>query len=235
MNASLHDISAAILAGGMGTRLRSVVSDRPKVLAPVAGRPFLAHLLDQLADAGLRDVTLLTGFAAEMIPAAFGDSFREMRLRYSPEPEPLGTGGALRNAMQFLAGDKILLLNGDSYCDVNLTALVEQHSRSQASATLSLAEVPDGSRFGRVQRAVDNRIERFEEKGGTAEPGWINAGVYLIQREVVEAIPPGRAVSLERDVFPEWVARGRVFGFPAGRFIDIGTPESFAEADAFFA
>jgi NDP-sugar pyrophosphorylase family protein len=228
------NVSAAILAGGLGTRLRSVVSDRPKVLAPVAGRPFLTHLLDQLESAGVREVTLLTGFAAEMLHAEFGDRYRSLRLNHSRESEPLGTGGALRLALPFLNQGTILLLNGDSFCEVNLAALLAQHRRTSADATLTLAEVPDGSRFGRVIQAANGRVERFVEKGGAAEPGWINAGIYLFTRDVLEAIPAGRSVSLERDVLPGLVDSGRVFGFPGGRFIDIGTPESFAAAEAFF-
>jgi D-glycero-alpha-D-manno-heptose 1-phosphate guanylyltransferase len=230
----MNGISAAILAGGLGTRLRAVVSDRPKVLAPVAGRPFLARLLDQLADAGVREVTLLTGFAAKKIRDEFGDRYRDLRLNHSREPEPLGTGGALRLALPFLTQPTILLLNGDSYCDVNLPALVEHHRQTAALATLALADVLDGSRYGRVIQAADGRIERFEEKGGSAEPGRINAGIYLFQREVVEEIPAGRTVSLEREVLPEQVNRGLAFGFPGGRFIDIGTPESFAASEEFF-
>lgn len=223
-------VSAAILAGGLGMRLRSVVSDRPKVLAPVAGRPFLARLLDQLRAAGLREVSLLTGFAAEMIEAEFGDRYRGVKLSYSREPEPLGTGGALRLALPLLQGETILLLNGDSYCDANIGELLN----GGGVLTMTLTHVPDGSRYGRVIADESHRVLRFEEKNGIAEPAWINAGIYAIRRDAIEAIPAGRAVSLERDVLPEWVSRGVVFGVPGGRFIDIGTPESFAAAEEFF-
>jgi len=235
MESPWKGVSAAILVGGLGTRLRSVVTDRPKVLAPVAGRPFLSHLLDQLDDAGLREVTLLVGFAADQVQAAFGDSYRNLRVNYSVEPKPLGTGGALRLALPLLNCDTILLLNGDSYCDVDFPGFAAFHREHSVAATLALAEVPDGSRFGRVLRNTAGRIERFEEKGGSMSPGWINAGVYFFERELVAGIESNRAVSLERDVLPQWVRRGRVFGFPAGRFIDIGTPQSFAQAEAFFS
>lgn len=231
----MNGLSAAILAGGLGTRLRSVTGDRPKVLAPVGGRPFLARLLDQLADAELSHATLLTGYAANSVEAAFGHSFRGMRLSCSREAEPLGTGGALRLALPLLDQPSILLLNGDSYCDVDIPALVSKHRGANSAVTLSLAEVTDGSRYGRVLRDEHDLVTRFVEKGGSAEPGWINAGVYVFDRSVIEAIPAGHAVSLERDVLPLQVKLGRVFGFPAGRFIDIGTPESFAAAEAFFA
>lgn len=233
---SLEGVSAAILAGGLGSRLRAVVADRPKVLAPVADKPFLAYLLDQLAQAGVRETVLLVGHAAEQVQAAFGNEYGGMQLAYSAEPEPLGTGGALRLALPLLRNDTVLLLNGDSYCDVDLAALTSFHRTHSGFATLTLAQVPNGSRYGRVHLNEDRRIERFEEKGGSREPGWINAGVYLFDRGPLSDIELGRVVSLERDVLPSWVTRGKVFGSPgSSRFIDIGTPESYAEAEAFFA
>lgn len=235
MASPLENVSAAILAGGLGTRLRAVVADRPKVLAPVAGKPYLAHLLAQLNRAGIRETTLLVGYAADQVQETFGLGFDGMKLNYSVESEPLGTGGALRLALPFLREETVLLLNGDSYCDVDLPALATAHRTHSGFATLTLAEVADGSRFGRVQSNADCCIERFEEKGGSASPGWINAGVYLFDREWVSRIEPGRAVSLEREVLPAWIATGRVYGFPGSRrFLDIGTPESYAEAEAFF-
>lgn len=227
-------LSAAILAGGLGTRLRPVVGDRPKVLAPVAGRPFLEFLLTQLVRAGIPEVTLLVGYGSDQVQTAFGNSYRNLKLNYSTERSLLGTGGALRLALPLLSGDTILILNGDSYCDTNIEELAAVHESRRAAATLALAKVPDGSRYGRVIRGEGGRIERFEEKGGPAAPAWINAGVYLFDRRAVEGIEPDRVVSLERDVLPSWVGRGQVFGVPAGRFIDIGTPESFAEAAEFF-
>lgn len=235
MSAILNGVSAAILAGGLGTRLRSVVADRPKVLAPVAGRPYLAHLLDQLADAGIRETTLLVGFAADQVQNAFGDTFAGMRLSYSVESKPLGTGGAVRLALPQLREKTILLLNGDSYCDVDIPALLAFHRSHGGIATLTLTEVADGLRFGRVHLRDNQLVTRFEEKGGSCERGWINAGVYALNREELERIPQNRAVSLEREVFPKWVAAETVFGFPGGRFIDIGTPESYVEAEVFFA
>jgi len=228
-------VSAAILAGGLGTRLRGVVADRPKVLAPVAGRPFLAHLLDQLRRAGLRQTTLLTGHAADQVRTAIGSTFADMAIAYSAEPEPLGTAGALRHALPHLRERTILLLNGDSYCEVDLAGLVAFHEESGGQATLTLTQVADISRYGRVGIGDRRRLLGFDEKSGARESGWINAGVYVLNREIIERIPVGQAVSLERDVLPDLVAARTAFGFPGGRFIDIGTPESYAEAEAFFA
>jgi D-glycero-alpha-D-manno-heptose 1-phosphate guanylyltransferase len=230
----LGGVTAAILAGGLGTRLRSVVADRPKVLAPVAGRPYLAHLLDQLYTACADDVVLLTGYGADQVRAAFGDAYRGMTLRYSVEPEPLGTGGAVRHAADLFTRDAVLLLNGDSYCAVDLARLVVT-AQNAGQVGVALAHVDDVGRYGAVGIGPAGRVTAFAEKGGATGEGWINAGIYAIPRERVADIPAGRAVSLEREVLPRWVSDPGIRGVPGGRFIDIGTPESFAAAEAFFA
>jgi D-glycero-alpha-D-manno-heptose 1-phosphate guanylyltransferase len=230
----LDGVSCAVLAGGLGTRLRSVVADRPKVLAEVAGRPFLAHLLDQLHHSGADGVVLLTGFGAEHVAAAFGTSYRGMTLRYSVEPEPLGTGGAVRHAAEQFTRESVLLLNGDSFCAVDLGGLVATARRAERVG-LALAHVEDVSRYGAVVLGPAGAVTGFAEKGGGVRPGWINAGIYRIPRTLIDDIPPGRPVSLEREVLPRWVTFPGIRGVPGGRFIDIGTPESFAAADTFFA
>ncbi|HSQ56677.1 MAG TPA: nucleotidyltransferase family protein [Gemmata sp.] len=231
----LSCVTAAILAGGLGTRLRSLVADRPKVLAPVAGRPFLAHLLDQLVDAGVRETVLLVGHMARLVREEFAESYRGMRLAYSTEPSPLGTGGAIRLALPLFQRETILLLNGDSYCSLDFAAFLHVHRHAGAAASLALAHVPNASRFGRVVLGKPGRVERFEEKSAEACSGWINAGVYLLDRGLIAGVEPGRSISLERELMPAWVAAGRVFGFQtSGRFIDIGIPESYREAEAFF-
>jgi NDP-sugar pyrophosphorylase family protein len=228
-------VTATILAGGLGTRLQSVVADRPKVLAPVAGRPYLAYLLDQLAVVGMREVVLLTGYLAEQVKVTFGDTYGEMRLRYSVEPSPLGTAGALRHALALFRKPHVLLLNGDSYIEVDLAAFREQHYRQNADVSLVLCHVNDTSRFGRVEVGADGRVVRFEEKRKESGSGWINAGVYLLRRDVIGSIAPARALSLERDVLPWWITAGRVQAYQTtGRFLDIGTPESYAAGEEFF-
>lgn len=235
MSVTLHDVSAAVLAGGLGTRLRSAVPDRPKVLATVAGRPFLAHLLDRLARASVREVVLLTGHAADQVHAAFGDRYAGMRLTYSVEPAPLGTAGAVRHALPLFRSETVLLVNGDSYCDADLAAFRRSHAEEPSAFGMVLARVADASRYGRVEVAADGRVVRFAEKEPAGPPGWINAGIYLFPRALLEGLEPTRPASLERDLLPAWVAAGRVRGFQAeGRFIDIGTPESYAAAEAFF-
>jgi NDP-sugar pyrophosphorylase family protein len=204
----------AILAGGLGTRLRTVINDRPKVLAPVRGKPFLAYLLDQIIEAGIRRVVLLTGYRGEQIADEFGHSYQHIQIEYSAEPEPLGTAGALRHALPKLfpvpsiggsAGSHAaMVMNGDSYCAADLPKFRAFHESSAAQASLVLTRVPDSSRFGKVESAPDQRVERFVEKQAAGGPGWINAGIYLINRALIHEIPEGRAVSIERDMFPAW-------------------------------
>jgi len=233
---SSAEFTVAILAGGLGTRLRPAVGDRPKVLAPVHHRPYLMYLLDRLADAAVREVVLLTGYRAEQVADALGTTYRGMKLVYVAEPSPLGTGGAVRAALPRLADPMILLMNGDSFCEVDLAAFRDFHRRKDADVSLVLAEVGDASRYGQVELGRGGQVVRFGEKEPDGGGGWINAGIYLIRCSLIEAIPAGRPVSLERELFPEWLRGGvRVFGYrSSGRFIDIGTPESFAEAEAFF-
>jgi NDP-sugar pyrophosphorylase family protein len=232
---SLADVTAVILAGGLGTRLRSAVADRPKVMAEIHGRPFLSFLLDQLFAAGVRRVVLCTGYRGEQVSSYFGESYGPLRLTYSQEPAPLGTGGALRLALPHLDSDPVMVLNGDSFCEADLSAFAGRHRLRGAGATMLLAEVPNTERFGRVKTDPEGLVTEFEEKGGWTGPGPINAGVYLLGRRVIEEIPAGAAVSLEREVFPAHVGRD-LYGYAGGgRFLDIGTPESFAAAEEFFS
>ncbi|MEO1069712.1 MAG: nucleotidyltransferase family protein [Cyanobacteria bacterium J06638_6] len=232
---ALSTCTAVILVGGLGTRLRSVVSDRPKVLAEIHGRPFLSYLLDQVAEAGLRHVVLCTGYRADQVQELLGDRWQDLTLTYSQETTPLGTGGALRLALPQLRSDTILALNGDSYCGVDLSAFWGFHQRKQASASLLLTQVPDTQRFGRVQVDEGDRIVNFEEKGNTTGPGWINAGLYLVSQAYLADIPADRPISLEKDIFPQWIDQG-LYGYQAeGKFIDIGTPETYRQAADFFA
>jgi D-glycero-alpha-D-manno-heptose 1-phosphate guanylyltransferase len=232
---SLRNVTAAILAGGLGSRLRPVLADRPKVLAPVRGRPYLTYLLDRLAAVSIRRVVLLTGYLADQVRLTVGDRYRGMRLIHSVEPTPLGTGGALRQALSHLASPQVLILNGDSWCDVNLENFHAQHFRRGARLSMVLSACVDSSRFGQVRLAEDGRVLHFAEKTETGG-GWINAGVYLLERGLIAEIPENAAIALERELVPAWLARGdRIHGYCSpGRFIDIGTPQSYAEAASFF-
>jgi histidinol-phosphate phosphatase family protein len=231
--ADLSDLTAAVLVGGFGTRLRPVVADRPKVLAEIHGRPFLAYLFDQLIIAGCRSVVLCTGYLGEQVARTFGEQYGSLRLRYSQEPEPLGTGGALRFALAQFASDPVLVLNGDSFYTTDLKAFRDWHWHHRATASIALTRVRRSDRFGHVKLDADAQIVSFSEKHHDAGPGWINAGIYLLGREVLENIPEGKNISLEHDVFPCWTGRGLYGYYSPGRFLDIGTPEDFAKAEGF--
>jgi len=227
-------ISAAILAGGLGTRLRSVLQDLPKVLAEVLNRPFLTFLFDQLLYAGLRSLVLCTGYKGEEVRKQLGHAYGSLNLLYSQEDAPLGTGGALRLALPHLSSDTVLVMNGDSYVNADLRAFLNWFSLNDLSAALVLNKMTDTSRYGRVILDENGAIQSFEEKGGKANTGWINSGVYLFRKKLLQAIPRGRHYSLEREFFPSLLAKG-LYGYPCqGEFLDIGTPDSYAEAEHFF-
>jgi D-glycero-alpha-D-manno-heptose 1-phosphate guanylyltransferase len=230
----MTDITAAILAGGLGTRLRPAIDDRPKVLAPVSGRPFLTYLIDMLRAASVRRVVLLTGYKGEQVESAFGEYYQGVSLVYSPESSPLGTGGALRAALPQLDTSMILLLNGDSYCGMDLNAFGRFHRRRGADASMALTWVEDAGRYGRVETTAGGRVTAFAEKQPAGGSGWINAGVYLLERRVIEEIPTGRPVSLERELLSAWIETKSIYGHRRARsFLDVGTPESYLAAPAF--
>lgn len=231
----LSRITACILAGGLGTRLRSVVSDRSKVMACVHGRPFVTFLLDQLHDAGFTKAVLCTGYLGRELQQELGKTYRGMKLAYSQEKSPLGTAGALRLALPKIDSETVLAMNGDSYCSADLAQLHARHDALKFESTLTLTEVTDCARFGHVETTAGGRVKRFEEKGSHVGPGWINAGIYLFDRQLLDEVPAGQPVSLERDVLPQWIDRGVGAYRAPSRFLDIGTPESYAETERFFA
>jgi len=228
-------LTAAILVGGLGSRLRPVVSGLPKALANVGERPFLTYLFDQLVAAGAKDVVLCTGYLGDQIRMIFGKSYDTLRLNYSQESTPRGTAGALRLALPLFNSNPVLVMNGDSYCDANIREFWFWHDRRHSNATMLLTKIIDTERFGQVKVDTDGKITDFKEKGSGQGSGWINAGIYLLNRDLLEEIPANRAVSLESEIFPTWVGRD-LYGFQSeARFMDIGTPEAYASAQSFFA
>ncbi len=225
-------MQALVLAGGEGTRLRPLTLTLPKPVIPLAGRPFLTFMLDWLRRHGVDDVLLSCGYRSDDVERVLGDSYRGMRLRYVVEEEPLGTAGPLRLAADSgVLADRVLVLNGDTLTDLDLTAEIALHADKDAAATLALVAVEDTSSYGVVPCADDGSVEAFLEKqSGPAPTNRINAGAYVLERSVVDMVPAGRAVSIEREVFPELVDKG-LYGYLAdGYWIDIGTPERYLEA-----
>ncbi len=225
-------MQALVLAGGEGTRLRPLTYTTPKPVMPLAGRPFLSFMLDWLNRHGVEEVILSCGFMSGEVRQVLGDIYNGMRLRYVVEEEPLGTGGPVRLAFdQGVLDQRLLVLNGDVLSDMDLTAELEAHGRTGARVTLALHPVEDTSSYGVVPLAADGQVEAFLEKTEAPPTNLVNAGAYVVERDVVdELIPSGRAVSLEREVFPELVGRGLYGHVAAGYWVDIGTPERYLEA-----
>ena len=225
---------AIVLAGGFGTRLRGIVDDVPKPLAPVAGRPFLAWLLDRLAAGGMRRCILATGYLSDVIEQRIGARWQGMEIAYSVEPEPLGTGGAIRLAATRLQGDAAHVLNGDTWLEYDPVALEDTARAAGASMTIALARVDDVARYGAVD--IDNgRVTGFREKGESG-PGWINAGCYFLGADALAALPARDAFSFEQDVLQPRVQERAVAAFTETLgFIDIGVPEDYARAQLQFA
>jgi mannose-1-phosphate guanylyltransferase len=225
-------VQAVVLAGGEGTRLRPLTLTTPKPVIPLAGRPFLSFMLDWLARHGVDEALLALGYRADDVHRVLGEEQHGMRLRYLVEDEPLGTAGPLRLAADegALSG-RVLVLNGDCLTDFDLGAMLRQHEATGASGTLALAAVADTSSYGVVPTTDAREVEAFlEKRPGPAPTNRINAGAYILEQSVVDAIPPGRAVSIEREIFPALVGEG-LYGFPFDDYwIDIGTPERYLEA-----
>jgi D-glycero-alpha-D-manno-heptose 1-phosphate guanylyltransferase len=220
---------AIILAGGFGTRLRSIVSDVPKPLAPVGGRPFLAWILDALASQGIRRAILATGFMGGRIVDACGTSWQGMQLVYSQEQHPLGTGGAIALAFSRVQGDTCLVLNGDTWLAFDHADFDRQWLAGGSRLAMTLAEVVDVSRYGAVQ-VVRNRVTALVEKGLPGS-GYINAGVYGIRRSLLVDFPVEESFSFENELLIPTVKREAVFGYTRTHdFIDIGVPQDYQRA-----
>lgn len=235
MSEMAANICAFVLCGGLGTRLRSVLSDRPKSMAPVADRPFLELILRQLHEQGIRKVILGTGYRAEQIEQYFqSGADLGLSIEYSREDEPLGTGGAVKLAEKFLS-DPVVVVNGDSYVEWSLSEARALQVERNAELVIILQAVSDVSRYGSVTIDDENRITEFVEKRARTGSGLINAGVYLLQKEIVAQLPADRAISLEREVFPRLLGRP-IYGMVSrGIFIDIGIPEDLARAQTLLA
>ena len=227
-------MQAIVLVGGEGTRLRPLTDDVPKPALTLVDRPFLAYMVEWLASHGVEEVVLACGFLPDVLREALGEEEHEgTRLRYVVEPDRRGTAGAIRFAADALGaalGDRFLALNGDVLTDLDLTALVREHERAAARATLALYPVEDSSAYGLVRRDGDGAVLEFLEKTGEEVPGEVNAGAYVLERSVLDLIPPGREVSIEREVFPRLVGEGLQALPLDGYWMDIGTPERYLQA-----
>jgi mannose-1-phosphate guanylyltransferase len=225
-------LEAIMLVGGKGTRLRPLTLSAPKPLLPTAGVPFLAHQLSRAAECGVTHVVLATSYRAEMFSEAFGTGTEfGLSIDYVYESEPLGTGGGIRNAARLLRGgpdDPVVVLNGDVLSGHDLPAQVDLHRKKEAAVTLHLVPVDDPSRYGCVPTS-NGRVTAFLEKTPNPVTNQINAGCYIFRRSVIDAIPAGRVVSVERETFPGLIqADAVVMGYAEDAYwLDVGTPEAF--------
>ncbi|MEV6671644.1 NDP-sugar synthase [Streptomyces sp. NPDC051162] len=232
---------AVLLVGGKGTRLQPLTLNTPKPMVPAAGVPFIAHQLARARAAGVDHVVLATSYLAEVFEPYFGDgSAHGLRLTYVTEDEPLGTGGAIRSAASALTcgpGAPVLVFNGDILTGLDIGGLLRRHERAQADVTLHLTRVADPRAFGLVPTAPDGRVLAFTEKPRHPEElvtDQINAGCYVFRRDVIDTIPTGRPVSVERETFPGLLASGALLHgvVDASYWLDLGRPASFVQASA---
>lgn len=227
-------IDAVILAGGLGQRMRGIVDDRPKPMAMIRGRPFLDILIDDLARQGLRRFILCVGHRRDQIVAHLR-SRTDAEFVFSEESSPLGTGGAIRHAAHLVRSDPFLALNGDSFCRIDYERFMAFHRERNSTASIAVAAARGRSDGGTVELADDARVVRFSEKapGASAGPAYINAGIYLLRRDLPTLWHQSDPFSLEHDIFPELVRRKSCYGFVVdAEVVDIGTPERYFEAQS---
>jgi len=224
------EIDVAVLCGGLGHRLRAAVPDRPKPLAEVGGRPFLDMLVEYVSGFGFRRFIMCTGYKGEMIEEYFAGR-GDFEVLFSHEEKPLGTGGALKNAEALIKSPVVLVLNGDSICNMDMGEFLGFHFENNALASIALVATEKEADYGAVTIDAEARITSFSEKAPGAS--LINAGVYIFRKEALALIPSGRQYSLEEELFPSLLDRG-LYGFvTGGKLIDIGTVERYARAPEF--
>ena len=223
---------AIVLCGGAGLRLREVTGDQPKAMARIGNRPFLDLLLNQLRRHGYERAILAVGYRQDVIRSHFGDRAFDLQLVYSSESSPLGTGGALRNAADLVESDVSLVMNGDSYIDVDLGAFLASHREWEPDISLVVAPADGRTDCGNVCVTEDGNVASFDEKLRSSAMGYLNAGVYLLSSPMLYDIPGERQVSLETELFRRWLAQGRsIRAFMCqARCFDIGTPERYRNA-----
>jgi D-glycero-alpha-D-manno-heptose 1-phosphate guanylyltransferase len=223
---------AIILAGGFGTRLQSVVNDVPKPMAPVNGQPFLNYQLRYLKFYGIKKVVLSVGHLHEKITSYYKNNFEDLEIDYTIEKEALGTGGGIRLAMEKCNSESILVLNGDSFFEINLNSFSDKHLKANSDYSLALRKVMNAARYGTIQMGTDVRISSFKEKDGKETPGLINAGIYLLNKEIyLSNTEANKSFSIEKDFFEKKLNELTISGFEFdGYFIDIGIPEDYSKA-----
>lgn len=233
-----------ILCGGLGTRLRSVIGEKQKTMTVTNGEPFVVNVLKYLKSYGVDDIVFATGYKSDEVEEYFGDKYYfGMRVQYAKEDKPLGTGGAIRNALQYVANDKVVVVNGDTLFPAELDSLDKCFEKYNSSIAIACKYVDDKSRYGTIvyekletdeKEVPSGVIKSFDEKieeDKNKVQGFINGGVYIIKKDLIESIEEGKVLSLEKDLIPMWLKEGKVISgiVSEAKFIDIGTPESLEE------
>jgi D-glycero-alpha-D-manno-heptose 1-phosphate guanylyltransferase len=232
-NFDVNAIDVIILCGGMGTRLQSVMSDKPKPMADFNDRPFLDLLIDYVGNFGFKRFILCTGHKGDLIKTHFEKKDDGRSYVISQETSALGTAGALKNAESAILSDIFLVMNGDSFCPVDLISFLSFHSSKNALVSVALAPMEDTSDYGGVALRDNDEIICFDEKTNTPTSGWVNAGIYAFTRKALDHIPAREKVSLEMDIFPSLAGKG-LFGFGSqSQLLDIGTPDRLEQARKF--
>jgi len=233
----LHDtqkrglgIEAIVLVGGLGTRLQGTVRDIPKALAPVRGKPFLDFVVENLMRYGVSNIILSIGHRAEQIIKYVHGAHPEWPVEFSREDMPLGTGGALKKSLAMCRGEHVLALNGDSLAIADLKVFFDFHIGHDGIASIMVSPIAEAASYGRITAASNGRISQFEEKPKKALGGVVSAGVYIFRRDVEHHFPPGEVFSLEKEFLPNLLHQG-CFAYTADAFLDIGTPERYANAE----
>lgn len=224
-----EEIDVVILCGGLGKRLRQIIKDRPKVMAEINGRPFMDILLDYMAGYGFKRFILCVGYMGDTIKQYYQTRAASMDVLFAEEKEPLGTGGAVKNAEPFIQSNPFLVMNGDSFCPLDIYGFINFHLVKKALLTIALSNLEHAQDCGVIELDESKRILAFNEKQRKHNT-LVNAGVYLFDRKILSMIPAGRACSLEHDLFPKTTNK-KFYGYITQEsFIDIGTPERFEKA-----
>lgn len=229
-------MEAIILAGGLGTRLKPVVHDIPKSMAIVNHRPFLEYLMDFLITQEINQVVLSVGYKCEFIIQHFGNQYKSLKISYAVEKEPLGTGGGIRLAFWKIEGVRAFILNGDSFFRIDYRKMLSDHLRKKSTATIALRKLEHTGRYGRVCINRNKRIISFQEKNEQDIPGYINGGIYIIEKASLMEPEFRGKFSIETDFFESSYRENKMFGFPSeAYFLDIGIPEDYKKAQHDFA
>lgn len=226
----MKDLDAVILCGGRGTRLQSIVSDRPKPMAALNGKPFLQLLVEYAAGFGFKRFILAAGYMGDVIEKHFLSATPGLEVLVSRETKPLDTAGAVKNAEALITTPQFLVMNGDSICRIDLRAFMQFHLLRGARVSVAMAKAADAANSGSITKGAGDRVLSFREKAASG-PGYVNTGIYILDKKVLDIVPPGVRYSMERELLPALVSGGEVYGYETeSQLFDIGTPEGYREA-----